>query len=256
MGIEIERLSRLDDHTLEVILGVSIVRAVKENFDTNVRSILAELVLLKYGKSLLDNQLIRSAIIDTLSTDEFEPLKNAIQATNANNVDPYQYFSNGYSELKSKQLVDSLGFSPDCHKQVIVETRKEIEHVSPKFGETAKLKGYLHPYQKNIKDQILFSLKNPGTRLMVQMPTGSGKTFTALETAVDILRRPFQQKFVVWIVNKNELAEQALSSFSELWKTKGDRPLTLFRWFSSFTPDFREHPEGGVVFATYDCPSS
>ena len=114
----------------------------------------------------------------------------------------------------------------------------------------------MHPYQKNIKDQILSSLRNPGTRLMVQMPTGAGKTFTALETAVDILRRPFQTNFVVWIVHRNELAEQAMSSFSELWKTKGDRPLNLFRWFSRFSPDFRNYPEGGIVFATYDLFSS
>ena len=52
------------------------------------------------------------------------------------------------------------------------------------------------------------------------MPTGSGKTYTALEVAVDLFRYPRNNRFVVWLVDSNELAEQAFETFSDLWRLK------------------------------------
>ena len=86
---------------------------------------------------------------------------------------------------------------------------------------------------------------------MVQMPT-QRKTYTALEAAVDIFRLPYQNKFVVWIVDSNELAEQALVSFQYLWKMKGDRPLKVFRFFSGFEPAFEEADGGMAAFTSFD----
>jgi DNA repair protein RadD len=249
---EISRLSKLDDHTLESMLGVGIVRSVRSSLNTNINQVLAKLVLDRYGTGLLNKKEIRLAIIDTLTEFEASNFETKLASDGENIASLWVYFGNQYSVKKSHELVDFLEFSEEFYLQNILELRNEVELIKIKFGEEYKLKGYLHSYQKNIKDQILESLISRGTRLMVQMPTGAGKTFTALETAVDILRRPFQNKFVVWIVNRNELAEQALQSFSELWKAKGDRPIRLFRWFGEFSPDFSSFSEGGVVFATYD----
>ena len=138
----------------------------------------------------------------------------------------------------------------------IEDLRSATELIEPAFGDTLKSRGFLHPYQKLVKDSILLALKSPGNRCMVQMPTGAGKTFTALETAVDILRRPDQKRFVVWLVNRNELAEQALKSFSELWAAKGDRPLKICRLFGQFNPNFQDFEDGAFVFAGYDVLSN
>ena len=85
---------------------------------------------------------------------------------------------------------------------------------------------------------------------MVQMPTGAGKTFTALETFVDMLRMPFKQKFYVWVVDSNELAEQAHNAFVNLWKMKGDRPLRVYRFFGGYGVS-SESLMDGVVFASF-----
>ena len=85
---------------------------------------------------------------------------------------------------------------------------------------------------------------------MVQMPTGAGKTFTALETFVDMLRMPFKQRFYVWVVDSNELAEQAHNAFVNLWKMKGDRPLRVYRFFGGYGVS-SESLMDGVVFASF-----
>ena len=118
-----------------------------------------------------------------------------------------------------------------------MDLRKSVEEVGVDFNEKLTSKGYLHNYQKGVKDEIMKLINSPGSRAMVHMPTGSGKTYTALETVVDILRRPVDNNFCIWIVNTNELAEQSLVSFRNLWKLKGDKKLNTVRVFGDFFPD-------------------
>lgn len=253
---EIEILRKIDECELRSLLGESIVSAVESSYNTNFESVLAKLIILKYGESLLENKRLRLTLIDLADEERIQYLSSKLGCNKNNYMESAswlrKYFSTNYNSEKSRVFVDWLGFSDKFYKKTISDARTSMENVSVSHGESVALRGYLHPYQKDIKDQVLSSLANPGVRLMVQMPTGAGKTFTALETAVDILRRPFQERYVVWLVNTNELAEQAFQSFKGLWKVKGDRPLNLFRLFKDFISDYRTNDKGGFVFASYD----
>jgi DNA repair protein RadD len=96
----------------------------------------------------------------------------------------------------------------------------------------------LHDYQKTIKDSIVKNLlEDPSSRMLVHMPTGSGKTKTCVEAIVDFLRtRPFNEGIVVWFAHSNELCSQAYESMVETWKFKGDYPLPIFRIFGEHDP--------------------
>lgn len=253
---EISLLRRIDGSELRNFVGNSIVSAVESSYKTDIESILAELLIHKYGNTLLDNKALRMSLIDVASEQKIIKLASRLGSKETNSLMAgawlRNYFSKAYNHEKSKLFVDWLGFSDSFYKPIIIDERSTQERIDVRHGERVSLRGYLHPYQKGVKDQILSSLKSPGVRMMVQMPTGAGKTFTALETVVDILRQPFQKKFSVWLVNSNELAEQALQSFKFLWKVKGDRSLDVFRLFKDFFAEFSLHRDGGVVFASYD----
>jgi superfamily II DNA or RNA helicase len=253
---EISVLRRIDEQELRCLVGETIVSAVDKTYNTNVESILAEILVLKLGSGLLDNKILRSSLIDIADEQSVVDFTSSLGLGSSQYIVSAkklrEYFNSSYSEEKSKQFVDWLKLPETYYKKTITDERNRVESISATYGESISLKGYLHDYQKDVKDQILESLNNPGVRLMVQMPTGAGKTFTALETAVDILRKPFQEKFIVWLVNSNELAEQALQSFSFLWKVKGDRPIETARLFKNFFPEFKDLNNGGVVFASYD----
>jgi DNA repair protein RadD len=253
---EIEIIRRIGDSGLRELIGSSIVSAVEKSFNTNVETTLAKLVLLKYGATLLDSKKLRASLIDTARPEEV--IKFAKQL--GFESDTYfpaskwlrKYFATSYSEAKSQVFVRWLGLPDTYIKSKVLDERTEVETVTVQHGESGLLRSYLHGYQKDVKDQVLASLVVPGYRMMMQMPTGAGKTYTALETAVDILRRPFQKQFVVWIVNSNELAEQALQSFRDIWQKKGDREIDIFRLYKDFSPSFDEFKNGGVVFSSYD----
>ena len=145
-----------------------------------------------------------------------------------------------------------LGLHDSYIKKAIVETRTASEVLlSPARNGITRARGFLHSFQVRVKDQVVSAVEKSNQRMMVQMPTGSGKTATALEIVVDLFRLPSQRKFVVWLVNSAELAEQAFETFKALWIQKGDRPLTAHRMFGQFSPDFSA-VSGGFVVATFD----
>jgi len=62
------------------------------------------------------------------------------------------------------------------------------------------------------------------------MPTGSGKTRTAMYVIAEHLRRT-EPGFVVWLAYSEELCEQAASEFEEAWGYLGNREVNLRRFW-------------------------
>jgi superfamily II DNA or RNA helicase len=253
---ERKQLRKIGDNSLRELIGENIVSAVSKTYETNFLKDLSEIILLKFGNNLFKQKELVKSLIDSqdlATVIEFCKFRNLNYTSDLGAYKCVRdFFTKAISQKKSELLCDFLGFSTDFAFETIIDSRESMETIRTGYGETIKLKGNLHSYQKRVKDQILSKLVTPDSRVMVQMPTGAGKTVTGLETAVDILRAPFQKKYFVWLVNSNELAEQALESFKFLWKVKGDRPLTLFRFFNKFSPNFIDESEGGAVFASYD----
>ena len=200
-------ISKFRIQDLRRFLGEDLVAAVNNGvYDTGVSQDLATLLMSKLGTRILEDADIRKCIIDDLSVE----IRTEIQSRSKLSDNEFQtlqsYFGGVWSVGKSTEFVNALGLDPKYIKKVTEETRQHSELIAPKFGETARLNGFLHYYQKDIKDKINTELRYPDDRLMVQMPTGSGKTYTALETFVDLLRTPTDKgsRCCVWLVNSPE----------------------------------------------------
>jgi len=246
-------LRRFGITKLRALAGETIIAAIEKVAPADLEKQVSQILLLKYGEAILDQREIRMCIMDVLDESSClklcrligKPARTHIQGSTILR----DYFRT-FSYKKSKQLVDFLGLDTAFYYNKIADLRTDTEAIAITPGEQINLKNYLHPFQKSIKDDILEFLVQRGKRFFVQMPTGSGKTYTALEAVVDILRRRRRKKYVVWLVDSNELAEQAFDSFAYLWKLKGDRSVYAFRLFHSFNPSFND-TEGGVVFASF-----
>jgi superfamily II DNA or RNA helicase len=71
------------------------------------------------------------------------------------------------------------------------------------------------------------------------MPTGSGKTRTAMELVVDLVERDalfFNGHSVVWLAHTEELCEQAIDSFSSVWATRGAESAKVVRLWATYSP--------------------
>jgi DNA repair protein RadD len=121
----------------------------------------------------------------------------------------------------------------------------------------------LHEFQATLLQEVLAVLRGPAgqNRAILSLPTGAGKTRTMVEAIVEgLMHRLLPGRFLLWIAQSDELCEQALQAFRQVWTDRCVRsalldesqwpdPLRLFRlWSSRPTPEPSE--TGGVVIAS------
>ena len=249
-------ISLLDFELLRELAGSDILKAVENYYDKDDRKELANLVIDKIGEDLIYEKRIRHGIIDSTSQDKAISICKELSIDLENNAEAWRKLKKrfeGTSEKKMKEFLDIFSLP---EKDLIKEKIKDdnfpmMVSMSPKFGDTIISKGVLHPYQINVKDQVAKLVQENQRRIVVQMPTGAGKTMTALEQVVDFVRAHTFEGYIVWIVDSSELAEQAYNSFNKLWMLRGDRPTNLYRFFGRYNNEFEESKPRGVVFTTF-----
>lgn len=101
----------------------------------------------------------------------------------------------------------------------------------------------LHEYQARISSElsgVMLEVGDAGQRnkVMVELPTGAGKTRVATQTILQLFIDGELQGPILWIAQSQELCEQAVQTFSEVWRglctAQGvDLPLTIGRLWES-----------------------
>jgi superfamily II DNA or RNA helicase len=129
--------------------------------------------------------------------------------------------------------------------------RQDAEFVVP--GATSL--NDLHDFQKDISKDLRDVLtrcdaEGRALKAMVELPTGAGKTRVATETVLRLFIEGKLSGTVVWIAQSQELCEQAVQTWSTVWRgLRDERPLTIGRLWETNTvhePD----TEFSVVVAT------
>lgn len=91
----------------------------------------------------------------------------------------------------------------------------------------------LHPFkslklfQLDVADRAAATLSSPFSRVLVQMPTGSGKTRTAMEVISRFFNERDGPTHVLWLAHVRELCEQARDAFVEVWEHVGTREVAI-----------------------------
>lgn len=148
----------------------------------------------------------------------------------------------------AKSFVLESGFNP-VFAGFADDTAKspDIEDIEPLI-----IPPPLKDFQVYIKDKILENLKKSGdnAKCMISLPTGGGKTRTAVEAYIEWLRPRFSEgKYLIWIAQSEELCEQAIASIKQLWSSKEfTESLRLYRLFRDHSLN-KDSMIGGVIVA-------
>ena len=109
----------------------------------------------------------------------------------------------------------------------------------------------LFDYQVGAFQRVFDHVLIPNARVLLQMPTGSGKTRTAMEVACAFLRARLSTggpARVVWVCHVAELCEQAVAQFDQVWKHTGSQPIPILRvWEQHGVPQRFPSPSFSVV---------
>lgn len=114
----------------------------------------------------------------------------------------------------------------------------------------------LHGYQVEVFESLkdLINSDSGRRRAVVSLPTGGGKTRVAVQAAVELILKPAgPRRIVLWIAQTNELCEQAVQSFQQVWQnlgTEGESLRVIRFWGGHGNPAEPANAEPTVVVAS------
>lgn len=106
-------------------------------------------------------------------------------------------------------------------------------------------------YQYYIKQRVLANLNSghPMERMLVHMPTGTGKTKTSMHTITNYINFTLQKKgLVIWVAHTTELLQQAYDTFTEVWNHLGDGEIKAYKLWGTRTIEDIDNQLDGIVF--------
>lgn len=89
----------------------------------------------------------------------------------------------------------------------------------------------LFPHQRRAVTQAQSLLRKGRNRLLLHMPTGSGKTRTTMSMVCDFLREN-EGRPVLWLASTRELLDQAAREFHRAWNALGNRNVPILAAWS------------------------
>ena len=104
----------------------------------------------------------------------------------------------------------------------------------------------LFPHQKRAASAVERHLYLGDGRVMLHLPTGVGKTRTAMSIVASHLRSRLTG-LVLWLATTRELLEQAADEFEATWRIVGDRRVDCLRFWSTYDPPIEKETDGVII---------
>lgn len=236
-------LSRADEFTIQQIIGVQTVKILSLLNETPAYNSEFKKLILKLHtpeKILLDKKL-RNIIIDLLKEPEIKYLARCLEIYDGNLSLPqlYEKVKNTNFKRGSKNEINLfLSFDLQPLKE---ENDKDVISVTEPLGQYSLFK-HQRTAARRIKS-IFLDLHN---RVLLHMPTGSGKTRTAMNIVSDYLRAN-EPSVVIWLAATEELCDQAAEEFEKAWSFLGDREVKVHRFWGGREIQVEDIRDGLIV---------
>lgn len=155
---------------------------------------------------------------------------------------------------KGTKLFDSLcgqGMNSSAMKVFrsffgIIDNEDRAEHAQSRNATDVRVQYPLFRFQRDSVARTLAAISEYPHKVVLHMPTGTGKTRTAMNVVAQHLRQN-DRTVVCWLAHSTELLEQAAAEFEIAWGALGDRTVDLVRFWGNRTPDILELQDGILV---------
>lgn len=211
---------------------------------------ISEMILCIYGVNILKQKEFRKQLLKSFALEDILAFRVFLpdKYKNSNDLEVIVREISDTSWKKSKingQLLRLLAYSeadifPDTDAQVVSSERVESYD---KFYE-------LLDYQYIIRQKALNILSSPYklSRFLIHMPTGTGKTKTAVHIICHHYNYNLKQKgLIVWVAHTTELLQQAYDTFTSVWKNIGNGEIKVYKFWGNYEPDNMEEEMSGFM---------
>lgn len=182
----------------------------------------------------IKNKSMRQKIIRLLPSSKTAELCNKLGIKSYQN--PYDEIEKKISKEGVKPLFSFFGIMDDPRAPKL--SSPTIKETIPSFG--------LFSHQRVAAQKTIKALGQPPHKVILHMPTGAGKTRTAMHIVARHLREN-GPTVVVWLAQNRELLDQAADEFEKAWSALGDRKVDLLRFWGNRKAQLTEIRDGLVV---------
>lgn len=247
-------MRNLDEGYLYELLGALKNSLVEWSFDgksLTLKQNLVDVIIAIKGLELFADETFRYNFF--LATNDIKLIEKLCDISNISkkNTDNYFSLSSKLSKVPFKEnelykylIRNYLMVSDYVFKEISDSTNAEFIEIENKGMNE------LYDYQYMIKQQAINDLSNEEKglyRILIHMPTGTGKTKTTMHIISHYINHISKARgLVVWIAHSDELLKQAYETFKSVWSHLGQRNLTIYKGWNGYPDSF----DNGILFTS------
>ena len=215
-------------------------REIRRFLDPGVLSVLAAIFggcivgedLRRVARTLVDFDVLlgeregRSLVLNLIP----EQKRAELEARVGRNIDTAG--ASDWTESEVRRMSDFFGL---VEERIVPPAVPPTDTITPAYS--------LFEHQRNAVRRLAPLLAHDERRAVLHLPTGVGKTRTAMHVVADSLRA-HEPSVVIWLASGKELLEQAVVAFKEAWTHLGTRPLRIGTMWGDRMPDLDRFSDG------------
>jgi superfamily II DNA or RNA helicase len=208
-------IEKIDEGCLQEILGESliIINGLSDVAVTIPK--LKESLINVYGlEGILIENLVFSKIVPKLSKEEVIEICNSLSLKYDKNRPWITLEKTKLNDIQKSKLCSFFGLEYEP------KLKESIDTITDTFPEYSM---FLHQIVALNKVKVIL-FENKQSKVLLHMPTGSGKTRTSMNLICEFLRDDLE-KTVIWFANTEELCKQASDEFDKAWTKLGNRKI-------------------------------
>ena len=241
-----EFLKSLGSQILSEIYGKERLQTIIDTIDVNVsEGTIVDLLKSRYSTQIFSSKLLRGFVfgylpdsyVNYLITGTFDETKKVKKEDKENLI----RLSWNRNTKSIQRLIKIFDLEEEYLPPKVVQ-KSSVILIKPKFT--------IFAHQKRVKDRFVNLLSKKGKKMIINMPTGAGKTRTCVEGLVDYWRA-FAEKnsYVIWLAHSEELCEQAVETIQETWADRGEENLQVYRLWGDHNPLLSK--DGGFIVTSF-----
>ena len=212
-----------------------IKQTIPEGKALDDKEVVVNFLLRLYGTSILEISSFRELFLRTLNNGELKELAKNLNVTVSSDTPiliarviaskPWGPSS------KLLKVFKKMGFD-ESYLPLFKERYKATEHI-----DVFETPPELFDYQNEVMGELISCIENSQDRVLLQLPTGSGKTRIMMEAIQQLTTKNDSPYTVLWLAHSEELLEQAISTFKKVWSSKGTYSATIHRLYGHYNPN-------------------
>ncbi|MDP4146982.1 MAG: DEAD/DEAH box helicase family protein [Bacillota bacterium] len=213
---------------------------------------LADMIITVHGANILSKKEFRSLLVQKFAEQDILSFRNLL-GDRYNTASLYEIIEAVASATWNRNdislhILDILDINEDIFPTYQADEQALNSILGPdRFFE-------LLDYQFVIKQRVINNLSSGVelNRMLIHMPTGTGKTKTAMHTIIHHYIFNLNKKgLVIWMAHTNELLYQAVETFANVWRHIGRGEVNLFRFWGNYELEVTDEPLNGFIFCGF-----